>query len=121
MRTERKVAIHGTFDIIIWSITVDSDFDRDQLSVRSIFSRSYIATLEGEAEAVPPGNFDSFPGFMWLLGVFGDTAKASVANTPERRSFYDGRYKVRGDHAAEIRDIIDSAMKRFVGKYPFTV
>ena len=114
LRAEREVAIHGTFDIIIWSITVDSDFDRDQLSVRSSFSKPYIASVEGETMVVPPGDFDTSPDFMWLLGYSVILQRHLLPILQkEGNFFYDGRYKVRGEQAAEIRDIIDFAMQRF--------
>ena len=104
MRAERAVAIHGTFDIIIWSI---SDFDRDQLSVRSSFSKPYIATVEGETMAVPSGNFDSSPDFMWLLGYSVILQRHLLPILQKKGDFfYDGRYKVRGEQAAEIRDTL---------------
>jgi hypothetical protein len=116
LRAERDVAIHEPFDIIIWSITVDSNFDRDQLSVRSSFSKPYIATVEGETMAVPPGNFDSSTDFMWLLGYSVIRQRHLLPIRQEEGDFfYNGRYKVRGEHAAEIKNIIDFSMQRFAG------
>lgn len=116
LRAEREAAIHEPFDIIVWAITVDSDFDRDQLSVRSSFPKPYIATVEGETMAVPPGNCDSSPDFMWLLGYSVILQRHLLPILQEAGDFfYDGRYKVRGERAAEIKDIIDFSMQRFVG------
>ncbi|MEO6201827.1 MAG: hypothetical protein ABIU05_03615 [Nitrospirales bacterium] len=116
LRAEQTIANHGPFDIIIWSITVASDFKRDQLRVRSNFPKPHIASVEGETMMVPTGYFDPSPDFMWLLGysvILHEHLLPIIQK--EGDFFYDGRYKVRGERAAEIEDIIDFSMQSFAG------
>ena len=72
--------------------------------------------VEGKAMVVPPGNFDPSPDFMWLLGYSVILQRYLLPILQEAGDFlYDGRYKIPGEYAAEIEEIIDFAFQRFAG------
>jgi len=114
LRAETEVPEHGPFNAIIWSITVGSDFSRDQLAVRADFPKPYVANVDGQGKIVPPADFDPSPDIMWLIGYSKVLHRFLLPIILEKGGFhYDGRYEMPGKDAAEIEEIIDLAFQRF--------
>jgi len=114
LRAEQEVVRHGPFDTIIWSITVISDFFRDQLKVRSNFPKPHVVTVEEGTKVMPPPEWNPSPDFMWLLGYSVILKRYLFPIIEKKVNFsYDGRYDIPAEHAAELEEIVDLAFQRF--------